>query len=34
MKHVTCAKCVRCGAEYEAVPDLTSCKCGGILDIQ
>ena len=34
MKHVTCAKCVRCGAEYEAVPDLTTCKCGGILDIQ
>ena len=33
MKHVTCAKCVRCGAEYEAVPDLTTCKCGGILDI-
>ena len=34
LKNVTHAKCVRCGAEYEAVPDLTTCKCGGILDIQ
>lgn len=34
MRHVICAKCVRCGAEYEAVPTLTTCTCGGILDIQ
>jgi threonine synthase len=26
-------KCVRCGKEYEASPDLTNCSCGGILDI-
>ncbi|WP_286733978.1 threonine synthase [Intestinimonas sp. UBA1698] len=34
MKNVTHAKCVRCGAEYEAVPGLTICTCGGMLDIQ
>lgn len=35
MKNVKCAKCIRCGAEVKAVPDLTTCpKCGGILDIQ
>ena len=34
MKNVICAKCVRCGAEYEATPGITTCKCGGILDIQ
>ena len=33
MKHVKCGRCVRCGREYEAVPDLTNCTCGGILDI-
>ena len=33
MKHVKYGKCVRCGKTYEAVPDLTSCECGGILDI-
>ena len=33
-KNVTHAKCVRCGAEYEAVPGLTTCTCGGMLDIQ
>lgn len=33
MKHVICARCVRCGKEYAAVPDLTNCECGGILDI-
>ena len=33
LKNVTCARCVRCGREYEAVPDLTNCACGGILDI-
>ena len=33
MKYVLCARCTRCGAEYEAVPSLTTCRCGGILDI-
>ena len=33
MRNVICARCVRCGREYEAVPDLTNCECGGILDI-
>ena len=34
MKYVLGAKCVKCGKEYAAVPDLTTCTCGGILDIQ
>ena len=34
MKYVLGAKCVKCGREYTAVPDLTTCACGGILDIQ
>ena len=33
MKNVKHAKCVKCGKIYEAVPNLTSCSCGGILDI-
>ena len=33
LKNVKCARCVRCGKEYEAVPNLTNCSCGGILDI-
>ena len=33
MKHVKYAQCVRCGKRYDAVPDLTNCSCGGILDI-
>ena len=33
MKNVKHAKCVRCGKIYEAVPQLTNCACGGILDI-
>ena len=33
MKNVKYAKCVKCGKIYEAVPDLTNCSCGGILDI-
>ena len=33
MRNVKCARCVKCGREYEAVPDLTNCECGGILDI-
>ena len=34
MKYVLGTKCVKCGREYAAVPDLTTCSCGGILDIQ
>ena len=34
MKYVLGAKCTRCGAEYEALPTITTCKCSGILDIQ
>ncbi len=34
MRHVIGARCVRCGREYAAVPNLTTCECGGILDIQ
>ena len=33
MKNVKFARCIRCGKEYDAVPDLTTCTCGGILDI-
>lgn len=33
MKNVICARCVKCGKEYEAVPNLENCSCGGILDI-
>lgn len=33
MRHVICARCVKCGRAYDAVPDLTNCACGGILDI-
>ena len=33
MRNVKCARCVKCGREYEAVPNLTTCECGGILDI-
>jgi len=33
MKHIKCAKCVRCGKEYEALPTIENCSCGGILDI-
>lgn len=33
MRNVVCARCVKCGKEYEAVPNLENCSCGGILDI-
>ncbi|MDD3347350.1 threonine synthase [Oscillibacter sp.] len=33
MKNVRYGKCVKCGRTYAAVPDLTTCTCGGILDI-
>lgn len=35
MSSVISAVCVKCGAEHEAVPTVTTCrKCGGILDIK
>ncbi len=35
MKNVISAVCVKCGAEHEAVPNVTTCKkCGGMLDIK
>lgn len=33
MKNVKCCKCVKCGKEYEATADITTCECGGILDV-
>ena len=33
LKNVKCAKCVKCGKEYPATSDVTTCECGGILDI-
>lgn len=33
MRYVKSARCVCCGAEYPAVPTVTTCCCGGILDI-
>ena len=33
MKNVKYGKCVKCGKTYAATPDLTTCECGGILDI-
>ncbi len=33
MKNVICCKCVRCGREYAPAADITTCECGGILDV-
>lgn len=33
MKNVKNCKCVKCGREYPAAPDITTCACGGILDV-
>ena len=33
MKNVIHAKCVKCGKTCDAVPNLTTCACGGVLDI-
>ncbi len=33
MRNVLYGKCVKCGKTYEAAPDVTTCGCGGILDI-
>ncbi len=34
MRNVKHGRCVRCGKLYAAVPDLTNCSCGGILEIE
>ena len=34
MKNVKHAKCIKCGAEYEALPTITTCSCGGVLEIE
>ena len=34
MKHVKHARCVVCGKTWAAVPELTVCSCGGVLDIE
>ncbi len=34
MRNVTGARCVRCGRVYPAEPGITTCECGGILDIE
>ena len=33
MKNVKCCKCVKCGKEYEASANITTCECTGILDV-
>ena len=33
MKNVKCCRCVKCGKEYAAKPDVATCDCGGILDV-
>ena len=33
MKHIINCKCVKCGATYAPAPDITTCTCGGILDV-
>lgn len=33
MKNVKCCKCVKCSKEYEASANITTCECGGILDV-
>ena len=33
MKNVLYGKCVKCGKTYPATPNLTTCECGGVLEI-
>ena len=33
MKNVLYGKCIKCGKTYPAVPNLTTCECGGVLEI-
>ena len=34
MNHVKYGQCVQCGKTYPAAPDLTTCTCGGVLEIK
>ncbi|MCQ5027026.1 threonine synthase [Pusillibacter faecalis] len=33
MKNVKYGQCIKCGKTYPATPDLTTCTCGGVLEI-
>ena len=33
MKNVKYGQCIKCGKTYPAAPDLTTCTCGGVLEI-
>ena len=33
MKHIIHCQCVKCGKTYAPAPDITTCECGGILDV-
>ena len=33
MNHIKYCQCVKCGATYAPAPDITTCECGGILDV-
>ena len=33
MNHIKYCRCVKCGATYAPAPDITTCDCGGILDV-
>ena len=33
MKNVKGLRCIKCGKMHEALPDATTCDCGGILDV-
>lgn len=34
MKNVKHARCIKCGATHDASPDITTCSCGGVMDIE
>ena len=33
MNHIKYCQCVKCGKTYAPAPDITTCECGGILDV-
>ena len=33
MKNVIGLRCIKCGKMHDALPDATTCECGGILDV-
>ena len=33
MNHIKYCQCVKCGKTYAPAPDITTCTCGGILDV-